>query len=70
MQASAGGVSVLGALLGVPEITAPMGAGDAGMPLGLSFVGPHFSERMLAGVATAFQSRTTWHRRRPPVARA
>jgi aspartyl-tRNA(Asn)/glutamyl-tRNA(Gln) amidotransferase subunit A len=70
MQASAGGVSVLGALLGVPEITAPMGSGDAGMPLGLSFVGPHFSERMLAGVATAFQSRTTWHRRRPPVARA
>jgi aspartyl-tRNA(Asn)/glutamyl-tRNA(Gln) amidotransferase subunit A len=64
--AAAGGVSVLGALLGVPEITVPMGVGEQGMPLGISFVGPHFSERALVSVATAFQRRTGWHRRRPP----
>lgn len=63
---AAGGVSVLGALCGVPENTVPMGSGPAGLPLGLSFVGPRFSDRALIRVARTFQRHTAWHARRPP----
>jgi len=63
---AAGGISVLGALCGLPEITVPMGSGPDHLPLGLSIAGPRHGDRAIARVARAFQRHTAWHGRRPP----
>ena len=36
------------------------------MPVGLQLVGPPFRENSLLALATEFQNRTDWHKRRPP----
>jgi amidase len=58
-----GGVSTLPAVAGYPHITVPMGAIDA-LPVGLSFVGPAWSEGKLISYAYAFEQAT--HARRDP----
>jgi len=58
-----GGVSTLPAVAGYPHITIPMGAIDA-LPIGLSFVGPAWSEGKLISYAYAFEQAT--HARRAP----
>lgn len=59
--------AVLGAVAGVPGVSVPMGAGPRGLPLGLSLIGPRFSDRWLLRLAARYQRETDWHLRRPPV---
>jgi amidase len=58
-----GNVSTPPAVAGYPHITVPMGTVD-GLPIGLSFVGPAWSEGKLITFAYAFEQAT--HARRPP----
>ena len=52
---------------GSPTLTLPNGLDEAGMPLSMQLVGPHLSEDVLTRAGHAFQTATSWHRRRPPV---
>lgn len=56
-----------GNLAGLPALTIPCGFAN-GMPMGLQLVGSPFSENQLLAIGKAFQQRTDWHQRRPPVA--
>ena len=53
---------------GSPTLTLPNGLDSAGMPLSMQLVGSHLSEDVLTRAGHAFQTATSWHRRRPPVA--
>jgi len=53
-------------LAGLPAISFPCGFAS-GLPVGLQLVAPAFRENSLLAVAIAFQNRTDWHKRRPPV---
>jgi aspartyl-tRNA(Asn)/glutamyl-tRNA(Gln) amidotransferase subunit A len=56
----------LGNLAGLPALSLPCGfAGN--MPVALQLVGIPFSENTLLAFGRDFQSRTNWHKRRPPV---
>ncbi len=55
-------------LAGIPAIALPNGFGQQGLPTGLSFIGPAFSEADLLTLGSEFQARTDWHRRHPPLA--
>jgi amidase len=59
----AGSASGLPAVAGYPHVTVPMGA-VGGMPVGLSFIGPKWSEARLIGLAYAYEQAT--HLRTPP----
>jgi aspartyl-tRNA(Asn)/glutamyl-tRNA(Gln) amidotransferase subunit A len=59
------GLTAAGNLAGLPALALPCGfAGN--LPVGLQVVGAPFSENMLLGIGKEYQSRTDWHRRRPP----
>ena len=58
-----GRISSLPAIAGYPHVTVPMGQ-VRGLPVGLSFVGPAWSEARLLGLGYAFEQAT--HARRPP----
>jgi amidase len=45
----------LASISGLPELTLPMGWTDEGLPIGLSFVGPAFSEARLLALGHAFE---------------
>lgn len=53
---SGGGASSLPAVAGYPHLTVPMGL-VGGMPVGISFIGPAWSEARLLGFGFAFESR-------------
>ncbi len=54
-----------GNLAGIPALALPCGfAGN--LPIGLQLAGPPFTENTLLAVAKEFQSRTDWHKRKPP----
>jgi aspartyl-tRNA(Asn)/glutamyl-tRNA(Gln) amidotransferase subunit A len=55
-----------GNLAGLPALSLPCGFAD-GMPIGIQLVGRPFTENTLIGIGKAFQDRTTFHRRRPPI---
>ena len=55
-----------GNLAGLPALSLPCGFAD-GMPIAIQLVGRPFSENMLLSIGKAFQERTDWHKRRPPV---
>jgi amidase len=57
------GTSRPGAVTGWPTITVPFGY-VAGLPVGVSFLGPHWSEPRLLALAYAFEQAT--NHRRPP----
>jgi aspartyl-tRNA(Asn)/glutamyl-tRNA(Gln) amidotransferase subunit A len=52
-------------LYGIPAISVPCGYSTAGLPIGLTFAGPRFSEGKLLALARAFEQATEWHKRRP-----
>lgn len=54
-----------GNLAGMPALSLPCGfAGN--LPVAVQLVGPPFSENTLLAVGKEFQSRTDWHKRKPP----
>lgn len=53
-------------LTGLPAITVPAGWDANGLPMGLQFVGPPFSERRILNAALAFESQHDYVRARPP----
>jgi aspartyl-tRNA(Asn)/glutamyl-tRNA(Gln) amidotransferase subunit A len=55
-------------IAGLPGIAVPNGFGLEGLPTSLSFTGRVFEESLLIAAASEFQTRTDWHRRRPPTA--
>ncbi|WP_425281568.1 amidase [Peiella sedimenti] len=59
----AGSASRLAAVSGYPHLTVPMGQ-VRGLPVGLSFIGPAWSEARLLALGYAYEQAT--HRRRPP----
>src|SRR5579872_3385015 len=55
-----------GNLAGLPALSMPCGfAGN--LPIGISLVARPFSENLILRLGNEFQSRTDWHRRRPPM---
>jgi amidase len=58
-----GGSSTLAAVAGYPTVTVPAGF-IFGLPVGISFIGPAWSEARLLRLAYAFEQQT--HSRRPP----
>jgi aspartyl-tRNA(Asn)/glutamyl-tRNA(Gln) amidotransferase subunit A len=55
-----------GNLAGIPALSLPCGfAGN--LPVALQLVGPAFTENTLLALGREFQSRTDWHKRRPPL---
>ena len=52
---------------GLPALALPMGLTDDGLPLSLQIAGAGFADPLVLGVGQAFQARTDWHRRLPPV---
>ncbi|HEX8447143.1 MAG TPA: amidase [Sphingomonas sp.] len=62
-QISGGGAGGLAAVAGYPHLTVPMGA-VRGLPVGLSFIGPAWSEARLLGLGFAYEQAS--HRAIPP----
>ena len=56
-------------LAGVPGLAFPVGFDNAGMPVGMQLMGPHFREDILFRTAHAYQQVTDWHKRVPEIAR-
>ena len=52
---------------GSPTITLPGGFDNRGLPIGFQLVGRHFDEAALFEAGHAYQRRTDWHLRRPPL---
>ena len=66
LDALKGGLSIpAGNLAGIPAISVPCGFVD-GLPVGLQFCGPAWTENTLIALGKEFQSRTDWHKKRPP----
>jgi aspartyl-tRNA(Asn)/glutamyl-tRNA(Gln) amidotransferase subunit A len=57
----------LGNFCGLPAISVPCGFTDAKLPIGLQFVGRVLDDEKVVGAAEMFQSKTDWHRKRPPL---
>lgn len=55
-----------GNLAGLPALSLPCGFAD-GLPVAISLVARPFNEGMILNVGREFQSRTDWHKRRPPM---
>ncbi len=56
-----------GNLAGVPAICMPNGFGENNLPTSIQFMGGAFSEKILIQIANAYQERTDWHLKRPPL---
>ena len=50
---------------GLPAISVPCGFTEAGLPIGLQIIGPHWGEARVLQVAYAYEQATAWHKRRP-----
>lgn len=56
-------------LAGLPAISVPCGLSE-GLPVGVQFIGPQFSERLLLAVSRAYLEETGHHLQAPPLAAA
>jgi aspartyl-tRNA(Asn)/glutamyl-tRNA(Gln) amidotransferase subunit A len=54
-------------LAGLPGISVPCGFNSEGLPIGLQIIGKPFDEETVLRVAHAFEQRTEYHRRKPPL---
>jgi aspartyl-tRNA(Asn)/glutamyl-tRNA(Gln) amidotransferase subunit A len=52
-------------LAGLPALSIPCGFDAKGLPVGLQFTGPHFSEARLLAAAHRYQQASDWHARVP-----
>lgn len=52
--------------LGLPAMSVPCGFTPDGLPIGFQLVARPFDEHVLLNLGHAYQSRTNWHRCRPP----
>jgi aspartyl-tRNA(Asn)/glutamyl-tRNA(Gln) amidotransferase subunit A len=59
------GIVQAGNLAGLPALVLPCGFAE-NLPVALQVVGAPFSENTLLAIGREFQSRTDWHKRRPP----
>lgn len=55
-------------LAGVPGLSVPTGLSGDGLPLSMQIVGRPLAENTVFRVGHAYQERTAWHTRRPPLA--
>jgi aspartyl-tRNA(Asn)/glutamyl-tRNA(Gln) amidotransferase subunit A len=56
-----------GALGGLPGLSVPCGFGSDGMPIGLQLEAAWWRDPLLLRVGHAYQQRTDWHLRKPPL---
>jgi aspartyl-tRNA(Asn)/glutamyl-tRNA(Gln) amidotransferase subunit A len=59
------GIIPAGNLAGLPALVLPCGFAE-NLPVALQLVGVPFSENTLLAIGREFQTRTDWHKRRPP----
>jgi Asp-tRNA(Asn)/Glu-tRNA(Gln) amidotransferase A subunit family amidase len=59
------GIIQAGNLAGLPALVVPCGFAE-NLPVALQIVGAPFSENLLLSIGKDFQSRTDWHKRKPP----
>jgi aspartyl-tRNA(Asn)/glutamyl-tRNA(Gln) amidotransferase subunit A len=59
------GIIQAGNLAGLPSLVLPCGFAE-NLPVALQLVGSPFSENALLALGREFQSKTDWHKRRPP----
>jgi aspartyl-tRNA(Asn)/glutamyl-tRNA(Gln) amidotransferase subunit A len=59
------GIIQAGNLAGLPALVLPCGFAN-NLPVALQVVGPPFSESRLLALGRDYQSRTDWHKRKPP----
>ncbi len=52
-------------LAGVPSLAVPAGFGSNNLPIGIQFIGPHFSEKLLFQVGHAYEQETKFYERTP-----
>jgi aspartyl-tRNA(Asn)/glutamyl-tRNA(Gln) amidotransferase subunit A len=50
---------------GLPAISVLCGFTEAGLPIGLQIIGPHWGEAVILRVAHAYEQATAWHKREP-----
>jgi aspartyl-tRNA(Asn)/glutamyl-tRNA(Gln) amidotransferase subunit A len=50
---------------GLPAISVPCGFTEAGLPIGLQIIGPHWGETRILQLAHAYEQATAWHKRQP-----
>ncbi|HSB63064.1 MAG TPA: amidase [Thermoanaerobaculia bacterium] len=64
-----GGPAVIpaGNLVGQPALSVPNGFGEKSLPTAFQLTGRAFSDETLVALGTAYQARTEWHRKRPPL---
>ena len=53
-------------IAGLPGLSVPCGFSD-GLPVGMQFIGPHFSEETLLRTARAYEEATAWSSARPEI---
>ncbi|HZU77190.1 MAG TPA: amidase [Dehalococcoidia bacterium] len=53
---------------GLPAVAVPTGFGERGLPTSMQILGRAFDENRILAVAGAYQRRTDWHLRLPPIA--
>jgi len=61
-------LGAIGNAAGLPAVGVPCGLTAEGMPVGLQFMGRAWEENTVLAAARAWQARTDFHRRRPPLA--
>ena len=57
----------IGNFCGLPAISVPSGFTSKNLPAGIQFIGRVLDDDKVLAAANLFQSKTNWHRRRPPV---
>ena len=54
-------------IVGAPAVALPVGFTAPGLPIGMQLVGRRGDERLLLAAGSAYQAKTDWHTRVPPV---
>jgi aspartyl-tRNA(Asn)/glutamyl-tRNA(Gln) amidotransferase subunit A len=48
-------------IAGIPAISVPAGLSSQGLPFGIQFIGPQFSEKSIFDTARVYEANTKWH---------